>query len=251
MSVLILRNTDLVVSDLTFSAPKVNEHGGKAMYINVKKDGKVHKECLIQTPWMFNPFGMTTSMDTGDGSALKHYVELSVGTSPSQYVSDFHNKLKAMDRHVQDSAIANSRIWLSVAEVDQEYLDTFYKPIVRPYKNKEKVATGQYPDMVKFKVPFYPNEDGTASFGDLEVYDDQKQRIMFTTIDELKNIVGRSNRVRAIVKAHSVWQSGKEFGVSWNVVRLQILGSETIGTDCQIVGSDDEGGGANSDEDSF
>jgi hypothetical protein len=48
-----------------------------------------------------------------------------------------------------------------------------------------------------------------------------------------------------------VWQSGKEFGVSWQVVRLQVLGGESIGTDCQIMGSSDEGEGGNSDEESF
>lgn len=249
MSVLVLRNADLDISQISFSDPKANEHGGKAMYINVKKDGKVHKECLIQTPWMFNPFGMTTSMDTGDGSQPKYYVELSFGNQPTEYLESFHQNMKGFDRHVQDAGIANSRTWLSEASIDQEYLDEFYKPIVRPYKNKAKVATGEYPDMIKFKVPLYINDDGSSSFGDLEVYDERKTRVEFSNIDELKAAVGRSNRVRAIVKAHSVWQSGKEFGVSWQVVRLQILGTESIGTDCQIMGSSGDEG--NSDEDSF
>lgn len=250
MSVLVIRNVDLDISQLTFSAPKANEHGGKAMYINVKKDGKLLKETLIQTPWMFNPFGMTTSMDTGDGSPLKYFLELSFGNAPSAYVEDFHQKMVSLDKHVQAAAMQNSRTWLSAAEIDNEYLEAFYKPVVRPYKNKEKVATGEFPDMIKFKLPYYTNEDSSVSFGDLEAYDANKTRLEFHSIDELKNIIGRSNRVRAIVKAHSVWQSGKEFGVSWQVVRLQVLGSESIGTDCQIMGSTDDEGG-NSDEESF
>lgn len=130
-------------------------------------------------------------------------------------------------------------------ELDDEYCDEFYKPIVRVYKNKDKVATGDYPDTLKFKIPYYVNEDNNVSFGNLEVYNAKKERLEFTTIDELKNLIGRSNRIRAIVKAHSVWQSGKEFGVSWQVQRIQVLGGDSNVTDCQIVVGD------NSDEESY
>jgi hypothetical protein len=215
------------------------------MFINVERDGKKHKDCLIQTPWMFNPFGMTTSMKTDDNAPSKYYLELSFGTAPTAYVEDFHQKLTNFDQLVRSAAVTNCRQWLSVPELDDEYCDEFYKPIVRVYKNKDKVATGDYPDTLKFKIPYYLNEDGNVSFGNLEVYNAKKEKQDFTTIDELKNLIGRSNRVRAIVKAHSVWQSGKEFGVSWQVQRIQILGGDSNVTDCQIVGGD------NSDEESY
>lgn len=250
-SVLVLRNVDLNIDELTFSDPKANEHGGQAMYINVKRDGRVIKDTLIQTPWMFNPFGMTTSMVTNEGERLKYYVELSFGNAPSAYVEDFHNKMAAMDEKVRDTAKVNGIAWGLGSEVDDEYLSEFYKPIVRKYKNKEKVETGEFPDMLRFKVPYYLNDDGTDSFGDLELYDANKNRISFTTIDELKTAFGRSNRVRVIAKAHSIWQSGKEFGVSWQVARIQVLGNETVGTDCQIMGSSDDEGGNSDDEQSY
>ena len=250
-SVLVLRNVDFNVNELAFSDPKTNEHGGQAMYINLKRDGRLVKDTLIQSPWMFNPFGLTTSMVTNEGERLKYYVELSFGNAPSAYVEDFHNKMRAMDDKVREAAKANGPAWGLGADVDDEYLSEFFKPSVRVYKNKEKVATGEYSDMLRFKVPYYQNEDGSNSFGDLELYDANKQRITFTTIDELKAALGRSNRVRVIGRAHSVWQSGKEFGVSWQVVRIQVLGNESIGTDCQVMLSDDEGEGKNSDDEAY
>lgn len=250
-SVLVLRNRDLdVKNQFVFSEPKINEHKGKAMYINVKHEGKTHKEALIQTPWMFNPFGITTSMQTTPNDPLKYFLDLSFGTAPSEYCESFHGNMKLLDEHVKESACDNSRKWLGKPSLDEEYLGEFYKPIVRQYRNKEtKQPTGEFPDTVKFKIPFYQNDDGTTSFGELEVYDSQRNKIPIATIDDLKNAVGRSNRVRAIVKAHSVWTTGNDFGVSWQVVRIQVLGSESIGTDCQFPAGSDEG--ENSDEEDF
>jgi hypothetical protein len=253
MSVLVLRNVDLDINELRFSDPIPNEYHGKAMYINVEHDGKRHKETLLQTPWMYNPFGLTHSMidpNADEDQQLKYYVELSFGSAPTEYVKDFHNKMKDMDTYVQEAATTNSSDWLSRPEVSDEYLQEFYKPIVRPYKNKQKEATGEFPDMLRFKVPYYINKDG-VSFGNLEVYDASANRIEIHDIEELKTALGRSNRVRCIVKAHSVWQSGTDFGVSWQVVRIQVLANETIGTDCMIIPSDDEEVGNNSDEEEY
>lgn len=251
-SVLVIRNVDLDVHDLRFSDPVANDYGGKAMYINVEKDGRKHKETLIQTPWMYNPFGLTHSMidPNEEEQQLKYYVELSFGSAPSEYVQDFHKKMHQMDEFVQQSAREHSNEWLSRGEVSDEYLTEFYKPIVRPYKNKQKEATGEFPDMLRFKVPYYVNPDG-VSFGDMEIYNAQAERIEVRDIEELKAALGRSNRVRVIVKAHSVWQSGTDFGVSWQVVRIQVLGTESIGTDCLIIPSDDEAVGDNSDEEEY
>lgn len=270
---LVLRNIDFEVSGVKFSDPSPSGHGGQTIYVNYEKDGRLNKMCQLQTPWLYNPFGLNQSPEAA-GETPKYYVELSMGNAPSAYVQSFHDKMKALDQHVIDSAKANSRSWLSRAAMDDEYVQTFYKPIVRQYHKKvkgddgqvQKVASGDYPDTIRFKVPHYINEaeegaegGSTESFSDLQIYDAQKNRIPIANIEELKTALGRGNRVRAIAQCHSVWQTGKEFGVSWKVKRLQVLPSDgELGDECLIMpGSDDEtvvgvmeDGGHNSDEES-
>ncbi len=275
---LVLRNIDFEVKGVKFSDPSPSGHGGQTIYVNYDKEGRQHKVCQLQTPWLYNPFGLNKSPDA-PGEQPKYYVELSMGNAPSAYVEDYHNKMRALDQHVITTAQANQRSWLASTDVDDEYIQMFYKPIVRQYMKKvknedgsfSKVATGDYPDTIRFKVPHYINapEEGAPegseereSFSDLQIYDAQRNRIPINSIEELKIALGKGNRVRAIAQCHSVWQTGQEFGVSWKVKRLQVLPSDgEIGEECLIApGSDDEvvvgggeniPGGANSDEESL
>lgn len=247
MSVVIMRARDFdAKNQIVFGQPKPNEHQGKTIYIGTKKDGKITKEGYLQTPWMYNLFGVTTSMKTNENEKVKYYLEVSFGQSPSAYVEEFHEKMRNLDQCVRDAAVANCRTWLAQPEVDDEYLQEFHRTTVR--RNKKD---SNYPDTMKFKIPYYENEDGSVSFADLEVYNAAKEKLTFKTIDELKEVIGKSNRVRVLIKPASVWQSGKEFGITWRLARVQVLGTETIGTDCQIIADDEEGVGENSNEEEF
>lgn len=257
---LVLRNIDLDVNGVTFADPKPSGHGGQTIYVNYEKDGHRHKTCQIQTPWLHNPFGLNTS-PVQEGEQPKYYVELSFGNAPSNYVEDFHGKMIALDKHVCERAIENQAKWLGKTDIDAEYREEFlsenYKRIVRPYKNKDKEETGEFPDTIRFKVPHYINKDEetgeeSESFGDMEVYDAEANRIPIETVEDLKNALGRGNRVRVIAQCHSVWQSGDDFGVSWRVKRIQIVGQDSeMGTECAFLGGSEDGQGNNSDEESY
>lgn len=255
---LVLRNIDLDVNGVSFNDPKPSGHGGQVIYVNYQEtdNGRKHKQCLLQTPWMYNPFGLGTS-PVQDGEQPKYYVQLSFGNAPSQYVEDFHEKMKSLDTHVCQSAIQNQRAWFSRTDVDDEYISEFFKPTVKPYKNKEKEETGEYPDTIRFKVPHYINKDEetgeeTESFSDLEVYDAEKNRVPITCIDDLRNALGRGNRLRVIVQCHSVWSSGGDFGVSWRVKRIQTLPNDSqLGEECAFMNGSEDGEGGNSDEEEF
>ncbi len=250
---LVLRNCDLDTKGIIFNEPKPSGHGGQTIYVNYQKDDKMHKTCLIQTPWLYNPFGLNSS-PAQPGEEPKYYIEPSFGTAPTTYVQDFQNKMKALDQHVINSAITNQKTWLSRTDIDDEYIEEFYKTIVRPYKNKEKKATGEYPDTVRFKIPYYTkSENGgagdgdddaaspTSTFSDMEVYDANRQKVVINSIDDLRSAIGKGNRIRAIVQCHSVWQSGKEFGVSWRVKRIQVLNADNgLGDQCAFSTNSDE-----------
>lgn len=255
---LVLRNIDFDVNGVAFADPKPSGHGGQTIFANYDQDGHRHKLCQIQTPWLANPFGLNMSPPKDD-ELPKYYVELSFGNAPTAYVEDFHNKMKALDARICSLAIQNQKVWLGKEDIDEEYREEFlrenYHSIVRPYKNKEKEATGEYPDTIRFKVPHYINTDEetgeqSVSFSDMEVYDAEKNRIPIETIDDLKEALGRGNRVRVIVQCHSVWQTGDDFGVSWKVKRIQIVGLDdsSLGSECAFLGGSEDGEGGNSDE---
>jgi hypothetical protein len=254
---LVLRNCDYEADGLKFSDPMPNKHNGQTIYINYQHQERTLKQTLIQSPWMTNPFGLNKSPEQ-PGEEPKYYVELSFGNAPSAYVESFHEKMRATDAVIRNTAAKRSVEWLgrSADEVDEEFMDEFHKPIVRAYKNKEKVATGEYPDTMRFKVPHYINTneesgDETVSFGGLEVYNARMERIPISNIDELRTALGKGNRVRVIAHPSSVWKSGNEFGVSWRLLRLQIINQESggLGEDCAFDQSDEINGANNSDED--
>lgn len=250
---LVLRNADFTVNGVTFNAPKPSGHGGQTIYVNYKDDqNRQHKVCQIQTPWMYNPFGLTdTARFQKEGEQAKYFLELSFGNAPSAYMEDFHGKMNGLDQHIIAAGIEHQREWLNETEVDEEYIAQFYKPIVRRDRNKEtNEPTGEYPDTIRFKIPHYINqeEDGTVteSFSDMQVYDGNRNRIEINSIEDLKAAVGKNNRIRAIVQFHSVWQTGQEFGSSWRVKRIQVLNNDGrgLGAECAFsTGSGDEGGG--------
>lgn len=251
---LILRNCDLDINGLIFNDPKPSGHGGQTIYVNYQKDARKHKVCQLQTPWMYNPFGLNSSPPQA-GEEPKYSVECSFGNAPSAYMEEFHAKMRALDQHVIAAAIKNQRSWLQRTDVDDEYIQEFYKPVVRPYKNKEKKATGEFPDTIRFKIPYYGAKTGDAesgegaqeeSFSDFEVYDESRQRIPIDSIETLKTVLGKGNRLRVIAQCHSVWQTGQEFGVSWRVKRIQVISSDSgLGEDCAFgAGSEDDESGA-------
>lgn len=250
---LVLRNADLNVEGIVFNDPKPSGHGGQTIYANYKdEDGRVHKVCQVQTTWMYNPFGLTdTARFQKEGESAKYFLELSFGNAPSAYCEDWHQKAMGIDERIVESAIEHQREWLNETDVDQEYINQFYKPFVRKDRNKETgEPTGEYPDTIRFKIPHYINEeeDGTTSesFSDMEVYDGEANRIPIANVEQLKAAIGKNNRVRAIAQFHSVWQTGQEFGSSWRVKRIQVLNNESTG-----LGAECAFGGGESDEQSF
>lgn len=257
----VLRTCDFEPENLTFGNPKTNAHGGTTMYANYAHEGKVLRTTYLQTPFMYNPFGI--NLKPMDESKPKYHLELSFGSQQSEYMQQFHQKMRRLDERFKETVREKAESFLGeTEELDEEYFAEFHKPVVRPYtkKNPEtnvREATGEFPDTIRFKIPYYLQEDGSVSWGPLRVFDatriqePDKGRVQFDTIEDLAKILGKGNKVRAIVQLRSGWRSDPQFGISWVVHRIQVVpGDQQLGDDPAFIdAANPEVAEDNSDED--
>src|SRR5690606_3016613 len=86
-----------------------------------------------------------------------------------------------------------------------------YTPMLSRYKDKTSLEyTGEFPDKVKLKMPFFNDEFS------VEVYDENTNRVGVDYITPNCEII-------AVIKSSSVWISSDKFGVSLSAGVLQVF----------------------------
>ena len=105
-------------------------------------------------------------------------------------------------------------IWPKGKTMKEEVVREFYRPLVKEGKHK-KDSDERYPDTVKFKIRTL---NGDVN---LEVYDKDRNK---TTIDEL--VPG--SKVRCIFELSPVWFVNKNFGITLNLIQLEVSKPEKI-----------------------
>ena len=210
---------DLDLSQISYSDVIQNRFGGKTVYINLPE----RKRVSIQTPKMFAPFGLSVSQvkDKLTQKPLgppRYYLELSFGKAENRkaIVELFHQLVDKWDNQIRARAMKNCVKWFKIpkSQVNDGIIDQKYKSMLIKFKNDEGEETGLYADRMKFKIPF--DEKKNAVKDDIEIYDENTNRV---GIDYLS----KGCEVVAIVQCNGIWFVGNNFGVSWNVMQMQIF----------------------------
>jgi hypothetical protein len=208
MSSTVVAPESFSVSNVTFSAPKMLDSGGKQAYLNYNG-----RPLIMQIGPLETPFGLSV-FDKVPGAAPKYSVDLKLRgyddpvTNPN--TATIYNALHSLDEFMIEQGVKNSVSWFKGSK-SRDVLSELYTNTVRFSKDSEGNVK-PYPPTVKLQLR---QRDG--KFETL-VYDDKKRPM---TDIPLEDILVKGTLMTALVQCTGVWFAGGKFGLSWKAVQIR------------------------------
>ena len=199
------------VDQITYGTPRVNDNGGKSIYLSLYK-----RPIVLQTPEMFAPFGMQTWKN--DNGVTKYTIDLSFkGMDTRETVKTFFEKMSELDEKLIDDGLTNSFDWLKKKGVSRDVVKELYTRQIRhPIDKTTGEISTKYPPTFKLSLPF---RDGGFQ---CEVYDSSKRQV------DITNIETKGSRVTAIIQCLGVWVAAGKFGCTWKVLQMRVAPPQSI-----------------------
>jgi len=207
----IILPADLVVSNVSYGAPRNLDNGGRAIYMSFNKS-----PIVLQTPEMVAPYGVSNWNDN------KHTLDLSFkGKETRENLNTFFEKMVALDKKLVQDGLQNSMTWLKKTYKTVDAVEALYTPMVKYAKDKNTgEITDKYPPTFKLKIPFSNN-----AF-QCQVYDTKRQPIDIKQLIDTNAFKGA--KVTAIIQCLGIWVAGGKFGCSWKVLQMRVSPPQTI-----------------------
>ena len=216
MSSPIVQPSTFSVSKVSISTPKVLDSGAKLAYVNYGDA----RSLVIQTPSLPSPFGLNVFDKNGPP---KYSLDLALrgynGATPNPKVKAFYDALSALDEHMIDLGVKNSRLWFK-SDMKREIVQAFYTPCVKFGRDKEGNQT-PYPPNVKLQLR--RTRDG-AGF-ETEFYDEKSKTnpnakpLKDVPVEEM---LVKKVEVTALMQCTGVWFAGGKYGLSWKAVQVRL-----------------------------
>jgi len=205
----VLSGTNFTPDDITLGKVKVNSNGGKNVPLY---NAKVRGIAMVSTPLMLT-WGWTEN--DFDGNGKKTY-DISLQFPSSDYMTEeteaFLMNMKALETHVKEQAVINSKEWFNKAKMSPEVIDALWTPMIHYPKDKE---TGE-PDLtraptLRVKIPFW---DGVFS---IEIFDVEGNELFPKGVTEPADLLPKKAQVATVIKSGGVWLANGKFGMTWRL----------------------------------
>ena len=194
-------------SNVTFSAVKMLESGGKQAYLNYNGG-----PLLMQVGSLETPFGMSVFDKV---QPPKYSVELNLrgyddaATSPG--VAAIYDALTRLDEFMVDQGVKNSKAWFKKDTVSKELISELYTPSMRFAKDSSG-ARKPYPPTMKVQLR---KRDGKF---DVDIYDAALNSMKGTPSEDI--LVKRA-QLTVMMQCTGVWFAGGKFGLSWKAEQIR------------------------------
>lgn len=214
----VIHASDVQIENVSFSEPKVNKQGGKA--VQLKYGGQ---NLQLRLPKTGFPAGLVQREDPNSGTtytliaSLKGCDPYAKDRSEDPTMGPLYNFMKDLQEKLIEWATENSPKLFGKKRSAESVNDSF-KSILSVSTDKvgdEYVPNGKYPPSLRFKIPVY---DGRV---DMDVVDNDLNPIMLTP-DSLKSVFQKRVEANLVVVA-SVYVIGQSFGVAWKVKHGQVF----------------------------
>ena len=208
MSSTVIAPESFNVSNVTFSAVKMLDSGGKHAYLNYNG-----RPLIMQIGPLETTFGLSV-LDKIPGAAPKYSVDLKLRgyddptTNPG--TAAIYNALHGLDEFMVDQGVKNSVAWFKGAK-SRDVLSELYTTTARFSKDSEGNVK-PYPPTVKLQLR---QRDG--KFETL-VYDDKKRPMTDVPLEE---ILVKGTLMTALVQCPGVGIAGGKYGLSWKSVQIR------------------------------
>lgn len=192
------------IQNFEFSTPCKNSMGGQMVPVLYKGS-----KCIVQTPYVKCPFGLSElNLDSGD---VKYSLPISFdGKATNQKIKDFYTMIETIDKKILETATESSIPWFG-KNMSSETLNELYRPLITVSKDPSK-----YAPTMKLKVRMNKKQEF-----DFEAYDEHCNKIDHTDIKA-------GCQVRAIIEFAPMWFVNKTFGISAQLVQIQVKPSQKI-----------------------
>ena len=223
------KNFDIKLVQL--SDPKVNNYGGKTVYINYKED---KNPLILQIPKMKMPYDMSEFRPENSPPDFDSKFSISLSfNNDNEKVKTLFDKISELDDKMISMGVKNSQKWFK-AKHKKEVIKAFYSPIIKYYRDETGEISDKYPPTIKLKIP-RKNKEFSC-----EVYNDERERV------DLESVIKKGSQVQALIKCTSVWFSGSKYGMTWTILQMKVTPSKTLKGYSFLPDTDDED---NEDED--
>ena len=194
------------VSNVSFSAIKVLDSGGKQAYLNYNS-----KPLMMQVGSLETPFGMSVFDKV---SPPKYSVELNLrgydDSVNSPNVANIYNALSALDEHMIEVGVKNSRAWFK-GDMSRDVVSALYSPTLKIARDADGNAK-PYPPSLKIQLRQKDGKFETA------IYDDQKRPMEGVPLEDI--LVKRAF-LTVLMQCTGVWFAGGKFGLSWRGIQIR------------------------------
>ena len=251
----ITKPKDFDINKLNFSEPRVNEYGGKMVYVNYGESER--PSLVLKTPLMPLPYKIS-KYETTDGY-VKYSVDLSfrnmeedLETLQSELAEATENLSKLISDEASSDEIKEAKqlktslqtkletnqLFNVMQSIDEALVSAGVKQSVSWFKKKKQSKdvtrallssnikysldkeTGerltQYAPRIKVKIPF---RDGKVN---CKVWNDKKEKMEILS-EDVDNVFQKGTQLALLIRCSSVWFAGGKFGCSWQAAHMKVV----------------------------
>ena len=201
----VLTASNFELKNIKFGKHKPNANGGYNIEISV---GDSSNECLIQTPKMRAPFGISTDKT----NPFKKSLDVSFQETESKSsIKAFRELVEKVDKLTIDYAMQNCKTFFK-KELSQEVISEYYNSNIKLSKKE------QYSDTFKMKLLYLkPNPDKNLPNGKyLSTFWDPKGT------EHNENFLDKGDSVVCLLKPQMLWVANKGFGITWVCTQVRV-----------------------------
>ena len=221
MTSMISSPSDVTVSKIEFSAPKLLDNGGKS--VNLRYEGR---NLMLETPSLNVPYGINVFDKQGPP---KYSVDLSLrGAEDNEQVRALQDFLEAFDERMIDAGVENAGKWFKMNNPNREVIKAFYTPLVKVSRDAQGNPK-PYPPTFKLALRGKKGAQAgpTAGTHETDFYnaaerDAKGLPTKFAPEFALEEMLCKRAQVTAIIQCTGVWFAGGKFGTTWKAVQLRV-----------------------------
>ena len=200
----VMMYTKFDASALTCGESTKNRAGGNQ--VSLLYNG--NKQIVLQTPALTVPFGLSEFTPENNSGPVKYSLDLSFkGINENPKVEQYFKMVKSLDERMISLAVENSKAWFG-KPMSREIVEELYRPLIKESKMPDKYA----PTM---KIKIRSSRNGTDAFN-LQAFTSNREPF------DMKEFQAGTG-VKCIVDFSPVWFVNKQFGLTLNLMQMEIV----------------------------
>ena len=216
-------------SDFTYTKPRINKAGGKAIGI---VNTSTNRQLLLTTPLMLT-WGLNKRTDEESGRvSYDMSLQFPNDKYPDEQASAFLAKMEEFEEQIKADAIKNSKAWLNQNKLSSEGVNLLFNNMLYRPRDKETgdLIPGRAPTL-RVKVDCYDDVFKCEIF-------DMEQKPVFPNPDDEsvtpEDLITKGSHVACVLKCGGLYFVNGKFGVTWRLAQAVVKPQASLRGQCLI-----------------